>query len=55
MSVVIEEPQPRAVSQYIVNDFNVNVATANGSGCQTSNNMLIRSLYKMGIPVFANN
>ena len=55
MSVVIEEPQPRAVSQYIVNDFNVNVATANGSGSQTSNNMLIRSLYKMGIPVTGKN
>ena len=55
MSVVIEEPQPRAVSQYIVNDFNINVATANGSGSQTSNNMLIRSLYKMGIPVTGKN
>ncbi len=55
MSVVIEEPQPRAVSQTIVNDFNINVATANGSGSQTSNNMLIRSLYKMGIPVTGKN
>jgi 2-oxoglutarate/2-oxoacid ferredoxin oxidoreductase subunit alpha len=55
MSVVIEEPQPQAVSQYVVNDFNINVATANGSGSQTSNNMLIRSLYKMGIPVTGKN
>jgi 2-oxoglutarate ferredoxin oxidoreductase subunit alpha len=55
MSVVIEEPQSRAVSQYVVNDFNINVATANGSGSQTSNNMLIRSLYKMGIPVTGKN
>ncbi len=55
MSVVIEEPQPRAASQVIVNDFNINVATANGSGSQTSNNMLIRSLYKMGIPVTGKN
>jgi 2-oxoglutarate/2-oxoacid ferredoxin oxidoreductase subunit alpha len=55
MSVVIEEPQPRAVSQFIVNDFNINVATANGSGSQTSNSMLIRSLYKMGIPVTGKN
>jgi 2-oxoglutarate ferredoxin oxidoreductase subunit alpha len=55
MSVVIEQPQPQAVSQWIVNDFNINVATANGSGSQTSNNMLIRSLYKMGIPVTGKN
>jgi hypothetical protein len=34
----------------IVNDFNINVATANGSGSQTSNNMLIRSLLQNGHP-----
>ncbi|MBW7883446.1 MAG: 2-oxoacid:acceptor oxidoreductase subunit alpha, partial [Caldilineaceae bacterium] len=44
-----------AESQYIINDFNINVATANGSGSQTSNSMLIRSLYKMGIPVTGKN
>jgi 2-oxoglutarate ferredoxin oxidoreductase subunit alpha len=43
------------VSQHIFNDFNINVATANGSGSQTSNNMLFRSLYKMGIPVTGKN
>ncbi len=55
MSVVIEEPQPQAVTESIYNDFNINVATANGSGSQTSNNMLSRSLYKMGIPVTGTN
>jgi 2-oxoglutarate ferredoxin oxidoreductase subunit alpha len=55
MSVVIEAPQTQVVSQYIFNDFNINVATANGSGSQTSNNMLFRSLYKMGIPVTGKN
>ncbi|MCB0090737.1 MAG: 2-oxoacid:acceptor oxidoreductase subunit alpha [Caldilineaceae bacterium] len=39
----------------IFNDFNINVATANGSGSQTSNNVLIRSLFKMGIPVTGKN
>lgn len=55
MSVAIQEPQTQAAGQLIFNDFNVNVATANGSGSQTSNNMLIRSLYKMGIPVTGKN
>jgi 2-oxoglutarate ferredoxin oxidoreductase subunit alpha len=55
MSVIVQEPQTEQVAQLIVNDFNINVATANGSGSQTSNNMLIRSLYKMGIPVTGKN
>lgn len=55
MTVLMQEPQTSAVDQTIVNDFNINVATANGSGSQTSNNMLIRSLWKMGIPVTGKN
>ena len=55
MNVIVEAPQTLDVDQHIVNDFNINVATANGSGSQTSNSMLIRSLYKMGIPVTGKN
>ncbi len=55
MSVIAKEPQSTTISSLIVNNFNINVATANGSGSQTSNNMLIRSLYKMGIPVTGKN
>ena len=55
MSAVIEMPQSQTVSQLVINDFNINVGTANGSGSQTSNNMLFRSLYKMGIPVTGKN
>ena len=43
------------VRDLVVNDFNINVATANGSGSQTSNSLLIRSLFKMGIPVTGKN
>lgn len=39
----------------IVNDFALMVATKNGSGSQTSNEVLIRSLFKMGIPVSGKN
>ncbi|MDX2140628.1 MAG: 2-oxoacid:acceptor oxidoreductase subunit alpha [Chloroflexota bacterium] len=39
----------------IVNDFALMIATKNGSGSQTSNEVLIRSLFRMGIPVSAKN
>lgn len=39
----------------IVNDFNIHVATANGSGSQTSNMVLLRSIFQMGIPVCGKN
>lgn len=39
----------------IVNDFTFTVATKNGSGSQTSNNVLVKSLFKMGIPVNGKN
>ena len=38
-----------------VNDFAFMVATKNGSGSQTSNSVLVRSLFHMGIPVNGKN
>lgn len=38
-----------------VNDFAIVVATANGTGSQTSNLTLLRALFKMGIPVNGKN
>ncbi|MDZ7361722.1 MAG: 2-oxoacid:acceptor oxidoreductase subunit alpha [candidate division KSB1 bacterium] len=38
-----------------VNDFNIHVATVNGSGSQTSNMVLLRSIFQMGIPVCGKN
>lgn len=56
MSVLVREaPSAAQEGNLIFNDFNINVATANGSGSQTSNNVLIRSLFKMGIPVTGKN
>ena len=40
---------------YIYNDFAFTVATKNGSGSQTSNSVLVISLFKMGIPVNGKN
>ena len=38
-----------------VNDFSLQVATANGSGSQTANNVLLRSIFRMGVPVSGKN
>jgi 2-oxoglutarate ferredoxin oxidoreductase subunit alpha len=39
----------------VINNFNITVATVNGSGSQTSNLTLMRALFKMGIPVSGKN
>jgi 2-oxoglutarate ferredoxin oxidoreductase subunit alpha len=39
----------------IVNDFSIQVATANGSGSQSSNTVLMRSIFQMGVPVSGKN
>jgi 2-oxoglutarate ferredoxin oxidoreductase subunit alpha len=41
--------------QSCVNDFSIQVATVNGSGSQTANTVLMRSLFQMGIPVSGKN
>jgi 2-oxoglutarate ferredoxin oxidoreductase subunit alpha len=47
--------EPTANLGSIVNDFSITVGTSNGSGSQTSNLTLLRSLFKMGIPVSGKN
>jgi 2-oxoglutarate/2-oxoacid ferredoxin oxidoreductase subunit alpha len=44
-----------AVRPRAVNDFSIQVATVNGSGSQTANLILIRSIFQMGIPVSGKN
>jgi 2-oxoglutarate/2-oxoacid ferredoxin oxidoreductase subunit alpha len=39
----------------IVNDFSIQVATVNGSGSQTANLVLLRSIFQMGVPVSGKN
>ena len=38
-----------------INDFVIEIATVNGSGSQSSNNILVKSLFRMGIPVSGKN
>ena len=55
----VQEPlrRPGAVpgAGTIVNDFSIAVATANGTGSQTANLTLLRSFFKLGIPVHGKN
>jgi 2-oxoglutarate/2-oxoacid ferredoxin oxidoreductase subunit alpha len=48
------QPSARPVDR-VANDFSIQVATVNGSGSQTANLILIRSLFQMGIPVSGKN
>jgi 2-oxoglutarate ferredoxin oxidoreductase subunit alpha len=44
-----------ASAERIVNDFAIQVATVNGSGSQTANLVLLRSIFQMGVPVSGKN
>ena len=48
-SAATSHPEP------IVNRLSIQVATVNGSGSQTANNTLLRSIFQMGIPVSGKN
>jgi len=44
-----------ATRKPVINDFNIQVATVNGSGSQSANSVLLRSIFGMGIPVSGKN
>src|ERR1700694_1135896 len=48
-------PRTGEFQKPVVNDFSIQVATVNGSGSQTANNVLMRSIFQMGIPVSGKN
>jgi 2-oxoglutarate ferredoxin oxidoreductase subunit alpha len=51
----VSEAAPAAERPDVVNDFSIVVATVNGTGSQTANLALLRSFFKMGIPVNGKN
>src|SRR6202046_2215041 len=55
VSTVILDSAQSSKKNRIVNDFSIQVATVNGSGSQSSNNILMRSIFQMGIPVSGKN
>src|SRR5947209_20026307 len=57
MSVVGIQNDPRlaGAGEVLTNNFAIVAATVNGSGSQTANLLIIRALFKMGIPVNGKN
>src|SRR5215467_4954495 len=53
--VAVQQQHSTAGKQRVVNDFSIQVATVNGSGSQTANLVLLRSLLLMGIPASGKN
>ena len=58
MSSLKTDPAPagkETQSGLVVNDLSIEMATANGTGSQSANNILAKTLFRMGIPVGAKN
>src|SRR5438876_6063984 len=53
--LAVQETETGSRKQRIVNDFSIQVATVNGSGSQTANMVLLRSILLMGVPVSGKN
>jgi 2-oxoglutarate ferredoxin oxidoreductase subunit alpha len=56
MGVSIAQPAPAQTGvKRAINDFSIVVATVNGTGSQTANLAIIRTLFQMGLPVSGKN
>jgi 2-oxoglutarate/2-oxoacid ferredoxin oxidoreductase subunit alpha len=51
----VQDSRASGSRQRVVNDFSIQVATVNGSGSQTANLVLLRSILLMGVPVSGKN
>src|SRR6266481_2892135 len=51
----VQEQHASTKRQHLVNDFSLQVATVNGSGSQTANLVLLRSILLSGVPVSGKN
>ncbi len=49
------ESASRQEKKRVVNDFSLQVATVNGSGSQSANTVLLRTIFQMGVPVSGKN
>src|SRR2546430_5255043 len=53
--IAVQDLSQAAERNRIVNDFSIQVATVNGSGSQSANTVLLRSLFRMGVTVSGKN
>src|SRR4026208_1337601 len=53
--LAVQEQRATSERQRVVNDFSIQVATVNGSGSQTANMVLLRSILLRGVAVSGKN
>src|SRR5213595_2400596 len=53
--VAVSEKAAGLERKSVVNNMSIQVATVNGSGSQSSNSVLLRAIFQMGIPVSGKN
>jgi 2-oxoglutarate ferredoxin oxidoreductase subunit alpha len=53
--VTLQDAAGRLERKPVVNDMSIQVATVNGSGSQSSNTVLLRSIFQMGVPISGKN
>jgi len=53
--VALREASRSTERKRVVNNLSIQVATVNGSGSQSSNTVLLRSIFQMGVPVSGKN
>jgi len=53
--VALRRAPEQAGQKRVVNNMSIQVATVNGSGSQSSNSVLLRSIFQMGVPVSGKN
>jgi 2-oxoglutarate/2-oxoacid ferredoxin oxidoreductase subunit alpha len=53
--VALRDASGRLERKAVINDMSIQVATVNGSGSQSSNTVLLRSIFQMGVPVSGKN
>jgi 2-oxoglutarate/2-oxoacid ferredoxin oxidoreductase subunit alpha len=55
IDISVQDRVAASGQRHVVNDFSIQVATVNGSGSQSANTVLLRSIFQMGIPVSGKN
>ncbi len=53
--LAVQEQHTSTKRQAVINDFSIQIATVNGSGSQTANMVLLRSILLSGVPVSGKN
>jgi len=53
--IAVSGAERDAVQTPVVNNFSIQVATVNGSGSQSANTVLLRTIFQMGVPVSGKN